>query len=303
MQEPNPLAPFPRREGGTGVRWESYLPSPVRRGVGGEVLKEYGLQTQLTALIADFARRKTGQEPLRLDVRAADVRAGDPWHVDAAFSLAGRGDFRIRNLGSDDLPLLLAFADGLGAFSKEMFCPYPWGDPVGLVVGFRETIANAVACRDASYLLLDESDGTPRAIGHFFLWAAGGNPQSQAWGLHVPDAGIAFADAYHGQGWGGLAMRVLQAAAADVKADAIELTTAQNNEPGFRTYSSVGFEYVGILRIPLGIEGTDDKGVPLAWRDERHMVYVLNPAQRETVLRYLAAKRGEQVERESNASR
>jgi ribosomal protein S18 acetylase RimI-like enzyme len=246
------------------------------------------LETELSALIVDFARRKTGAEPLLLSVTAPDV-----WHVDAAFSLAGRGDFRIRNLGGDDLSLLLGFADCLSAFSKEMFCPYPWADPVGLAAGLRESIANAVSHRDASYLLLDESGAAPRAVGHFFLWAGGGNPQSAAWGVHVPDVGIAFADAYHGQGWGGLAMRVLQAAAADLKADAIELTTAQNNEPGFRTYSRVGFEYVGILRIPLGIDGTDPAGVPLAWRDERNMVYMVNPAQRETVLRYLASKRGE----------
>ena len=41
--------------------------------------------------------------------------------------------------------------------------------------------------------------------------------------------------------------------AADLKADAVELTTAMDNGSGWNTYLRCGFEYTGIIRNPLDV--------------------------------------------------
>ena len=108
----------------------------------------------------------------------------------------------------------------------------------------------------------------------------------------MPELGIGIADAYHGRGLGGLAVRLLQAVGRDLDVDAIELTTHPENVAGYRTYLGAGFEQVGMLRIhaPASPDATDAAN---ARRDERHMVYVINAAKRMAVLEHLARQRAE----------
>ena len=233
------------------------------------------------ALEALFRHHLPGSE-------AVEIIAPDCWQLQAHFLLS-HGGYRLRNLTDGDEDALCRFADQLGARSREMFAPYPWEDPVACRTAFTLAIAQARQHIDASYLL--EHDGNP--IGHAFLWKAGGHPLTQHLGLQVPELGIALADAYHGKGLGKLMIQVLQVVARALAADAIELTTAAENESGWRLYQHVGFEYVGMLRIPLGVDVTAAELGQVAatrYRYERHMVYLLNEAKRTSIQAYLAAK-------------
>jgi len=135
-------------------------------------------------------------------------------------------------------------------------------------------------------------EGLP--VGEFFLWKAGGNPDSRIYGLELPELGIGFVDAYHGRGLGGLCTRFLTIVAEYLKADGIELTTALDNEPGFRTYLNAGYEYVGDIANPLEVDVTSVLGEQTGaarWRAERQMVRVINPSRRAALLDYLTEKR------------
>ncbi len=242
------------------------------------------LTERLTEIVGDFAKRKS------LSLRDLIVHAPDCWNVRVAFAADGLGRFGIRNLAAGDGKAMHEFGRSLGDRAKELFAPYPWNEAANLDAAFAAAIGQSTARVDASYLL--EHEG--RAIDHFFLWKAGGNPQTQAAGLEIPELGVAIADAWQGRGLGGLAVRVLQAVAHDLGCDAIELTTATFNDAGWGTYQRAGFEYVGILRIPLGVDVTAAEAGEVhatAFRDERQMVYCINAATRPRVLEYLAAKR------------
>jgi len=105
---------------------------------------------------------------------------------------------------------------------------------------------------------------------------------------------VAIADTYHGKGFGGLAVRILQAVAHSLNADGVELTTVKTNEAGWNTYLHAGFEYVGILRIPLEVDvtaATSGTVQATRLRDERQMVYIINQQKRDDILRYLKLKR------------
>lgn len=241
------------------------------------------MEAEIRALITEFAARRTGRAP-----QALSVRAPDPWALQIHFSLAepGQGEFAVRNLREGDVRWLLAFGQRLGALSRDLFSPYPWGDEAALEAAFRHAIRQSVERVDASYLLF--CNGEP--VGHFFLWKAGGNPHSLAHGVQLPELGVAIADAHQGQGLGSLAVRLLQIVARTLRADGIQLTTAMSNAAGWNTYLGAGFEYVGITRIPLDVDVTAvlaGEAQGARWRDERLMVYVINEARRDAILRYL----------------
>ncbi len=245
------------------------------------------LQARIEQLIRDFATRRTAAAPTALSVQAPSC-----WAVDVAFTLAGCGDFRLRNLREGDVPALLAFGRQLGPAALDFFAPYPWHAENELPKAFAATIASAVNRVDASYLL--ECDGKP--IGHFFLWKAGGNPHARAHGVEVPELGVAVADAVQGKGFGGLAMRFLLAVAHDLHADGVELTTAQTNESGWQTYLHTGFEYTGLICNPLDVDVAafvNGEVVATRFRDERQMIYIINTEKRTAILRYLEVKRQE----------
>jgi RimJ/RimL family protein N-acetyltransferase len=239
----------------------------------------------LAAAIAGSLRRRYPE------LAGLAVTAPDPWAVDARFTLPA-GVFRLRSLATGDVPVFHAFGAVLSATGKHFFSPYPWDEVDKLDGAFQAAIDASVSRVDASYFL--ECDGAP--IGHFFLWKAGGNPHARAHGVEVPELGIAVGDAWQGQGFGGLIMAVLRAVAEALHADAIELTTALENENGWQTYLRAGYAYTGIIRNPQFVDVTavaNGTAVATVWRDERQMVLLLNAAKRDAVLTYLAVKREE----------
>ena len=243
------------------------------------------MEAKIRSLIFDYAVRKTGAAP---DV--ITLRVTDPWDVLISFGLPGRGLYEIRNVRADDLETFRAFSDGLSAASREAFRPYPWDSQDRLLPALRLAISQAVGRVDACYLMFREAC----PVGEFFLWKAGGNPDSRVYGVEVPELGIGLADAYHGRGLGGLCTRLLTIVAEHLKADGIELTTALDNEPGFHTYLNAGYECVGDIVNPLEADVTavlGEQATAARWRVERQMIHVLNQSRRADVLAYLAEKR------------
>jgi hypothetical protein len=243
------------------------------------------MEEKVRSLIFDYVQRKSGATP---ELHA--LRATDPWDVHIVFSLPGSGLFEIRNVRAGDLETFLVFNEGLSPASRESFRPYPWDSKEKLLPALRTAVSQAVTGVDACYLMFHEA----LPVGEFFLWKAGGNPDSRIYGVEVPELGIGFADNYHGRGLGGLCTRLLTIVAEHLKADGIELTTAMDNEPGFRTYLSAGYEYVGDIANPLEADVTavlGEQASAARWRVERQMIHVLDESRRADVLTYLAAKR------------
>jgi RimJ/RimL family protein N-acetyltransferase len=243
------------------------------------------LETELLLTIDDYASRKAGG-----NINDVVIYSPSVWNIDVSFIINENESCQIRNIREGDLDLLLKFGEGLGELSKDLFGPYPWYDAPRLHDAFTAAIQQSINHNTASYLII--RNGIP--MGHFFLWAAGGNSHSREHGVELPELGVAIADAYHGHGFGGLAVRILQAVARNINADGIELTTAMTNESGWNTYLHAGFEYVGILRIPLEVDVTAaTSGLVQAtrYRDERQMVYIINPQKSDEILQYLKLKR------------
>ena len=244
------------------------------------------LTAQLREIMTKFAHRHGCESTSTLAIRAENC-----WSISVSCDLPQFGSIRLRNLQPGDVRSMADFGTRLGPEAKEMFCPYPWKEPEALPKAFQAAIEQSVNRVDASYLIEDGEGGT---IGHFFLWKAGGNPHSQAFGLELPELGVAVADAWQGKGLGSLSVRILQAVARDLQADAVELTTAMDNGAGWNTYLRCGFEYTGIIRNPLDVDVTaaiNGDVQATRFRDERQMVEVINDVKRECVLDYLATKR------------
>jgi ribosomal protein S18 acetylase RimI-like enzyme len=243
------------------------------------------VEQQLKEVVEDFVRRKDAGPVHRLEISAPDC-----WRMSIRLDLGERESLEVANLRDGDLPALHQFAMLLGERGKDLFCPYPWTDSRALDPAFLSAIRQSVARVDASFLLRRGGD----AIGHFFLWKAGGNPHSLAHGLQVPELGVAIAEPFQRRGMGGLCVRILQAAARSLGADGIELTTAMTNDSGWSTYRGAGFEYVGQIRTPLDVDVTAALAGQVTasrFREERQMLYVIRPDTREALLRYLQLKR------------
>jgi hypothetical protein len=245
------------------------------------------MEEQIRSLILDYARRKAGVEPGSLS-----LRAGDPWDLHITFLLSTGDRFEIRNVRGDDLGAFLAFGERMSPATKNFFLPYPWDHPGLLIPALRSAMDQAVSRVDACYFMLH--NGAP--AGEFFLWKAGGNPDSRAHGLEIPELGVGFADAFHGRGLGSFSVRLLNIVAGHLQADAVELTTAMDNEPGFRTYLRAGYEYAGDIANPVEVDVTavlSGRVKPNRWRTERQMIHVINQGRRADILAYLAAKRAQ----------
>jgi len=196
----------------------------------------------------------------------------------------------MRRLQDGDVPLLQEFGAALSATSKYFFAPYPWASGPALEQAFAQVIRQTEARIDAYYMLCQGG----RPAGQFFLWKAGHNPLSAPYGVAVPEVGIAVVDAYQGRGLGRLCMEVLRVVGESLDADALELSTALDNEPGYRTYLSCGYEQVGLIGIPLDVDVTAALAGEVTasrWRDERQMIYLLKAARRAAVLDFLAYER------------
>ena len=198
---------------------------------------------------------------------------------------------RARPLCADDADHLIGFGSRLSERSKLLFCPYPWGDPDRLRQSVEQAIKNSVDGTDASFLVFGPDQ---QAIGHFFLWKAGGNAVSKRNGVQVPELGIALADEYHGRALGLQMVAHLQGVAEDMGNHGIELTTASENDAAWKLYAKAGFEYMGMIQNPLEVDVTEaaaGSAVALNFRKERQMAYVINGSHRADVLEYLKGKR------------
>jgi RimJ/RimL family protein N-acetyltransferase len=241
----------------------------------------------LREVFSEFLRRH-GAEESRLTIPSKDI-----WKLDIRCDLAAFPGFCIRSLNRDDVPALQSFGDKLGPGARHLFAPYPWAEPDQLPDAFRKAIDNAVRRVDASYLMEVKDKG---AIGHFFLWKAGGNAHSRKHGVQVPELGVAIGDEWQRKGLGQLAVRLLNAVARELRADAVELTTAMTNEGGWNTYRGCGYEFTGIIRNPLDVDVaavTNGEVKATRFRDERQLVYVIDETKRRQVLDYLTLKREE----------
>jgi GNAT superfamily N-acetyltransferase len=110
--------------------------------------------------------------------------------------------------------------------------------------------------------------GTTKVIAHAFLWSAQDD---------VPELGLAVADEWQGRGLGKLLLGVLEACARHTGRLGIELTTMQNNEVAYKAYCAAGYEYLGIIRNPIGVDVTAAfRGEVVAddYCDERSMIKV-----------------------------
>lgn len=243
-------------------------------------------ESDVAGIIRAWIERQGG------DVRAFAVRVGGHGSTACAFALGDAlgAPMEIRTLCASDRPLLERFGASLGVRSRDLFAPYPWDDLVRLSPALETAVAHAVAGRDLAFLIL--RDGEP--IGHFFLWGAGGNAHALAHGVDVPELGIAIADRYHGCGLGFLAVRILQEIAAGMGKDAIELTTALENDAGWSMYQRAGFVYTGMIRNPLDVDvvaAARGDALPTRFREERQLIYVIRAERRRAIEAYLAHKR------------
>ena len=244
------------------------------------------LNESLHDVMAEFFRRRGQTEDNRLQ-----IEADDPWTLNILCDLPQLPGVCIRSMHGDDVPSLQDFGTRLGPVSKDFFCLYPWDDPAALPQALEKAVEHAVERIDASYLM-ETADHA--IIGYFFLWKAGGNPHSQQYQIQVPELGVAVADEFQGRGLGGLSIRLLQAITRDLGADAIELTTALDNEAGWHTYLRCGFQYTGIITHPLEVDvtaATAGEVQAAKYRPEKQMVYVIDEEKRQLVLDYLTMKR------------
>lgn len=207
----------------------------------------------------------------------------DPWQLRAALALTGC-TCDVRPLEAGDEAALVAFGrTHLSDLSRKLFAPYNWDSPK-LAEEFAASIAASLARRDLHLVALDATSEPPRIVGHAFLWSVGDD---------VPELGVAVADELHGRGLGQALIRLLDGAARHLNRAAIELTTMQDNARAFATYRRYGFEDLGIIRNPLGVDVTAafaGTATPTGFADEHHMCLVLDEGRRQQTLAQLKQK-------------
>ncbi len=199
------------------------------------------------------------------------------------------GSFQVRLLKKGDENLLLRFSEMLGTKTKRLFSPYHWGTDEQ-VPEYKVAITKTKKGENASFCVLNSS-GIP--IAYLALWGISREILHGKQVLHIPTLGICVADEYQNKGIGRTCMKFLQDTAKELSLDAIELTTVLNNEHAIKLYLSCGFQDVGTLCIPLGIDPstTDESALSNAiWREERHMVYILNSQKEPVIKDYLLQK-------------
>ena len=189
----------------------------------------------------------------------------------------------VRPLASGDEEALSAFGlHGLSDESRRLFAPYDWSAPSPtLLAAFRSSIANSQSRRDLHLIAL--SGG--KVCCHGFL---------SSMCEEIPVLGIAVVDAWHGRGLARQMMSLLERAGVAEGKPAIEVTTMQDNERARSVCLRAGYEELGIIRRPLGVDVTAAFAGSVAatsFRDERQMCRVLDEEARPRVLEAMAAKR------------
>ena len=182
--------------------------------------------------------------------------------------LAAVPDLTLRGLRRSDLHGLRVFGlHGLSKMSRSLFAPFPWDSPEELDGALSSTIENHLEQRDW-HVVLVAGDGST-IVGEVFLWSV-----QEA----IPELGIAVADEYHRTGLGHFLLHVASAVATALGAQAIELTTVPGNGRARRLYETCGWESLGMIRNPIGVDVTAafaGEVVAKEFCDEVHMVKML----------------------------
>lgn len=192
---------------------------------------------------------------------------------------------RLRAVTTGDEEALTVFAlKGLSERSRVFFAPYDWSAGArSLSEEYGESIDNSLSGRDLHLVALD-GDGS--IVAHGFLWSMGSSD--------VPELALAVADAWHGRGLGRMLLARLERACRDEGKSAIELTTMQDNARALKTYEAAGYERLGLILNPLGVDVTaafaGEPCTPTGVTVEHHLVRVLDEACREGVMAAMAAK-------------
>ncbi|MBI4043593.1 MAG: N-acetyltransferase [Candidatus Diapherotrites archaeon] len=205
------------------------------------------------------------------------------------------GSVQIRLLAHGDEKNLVQLANSLSADTRELFAPYKWGADAQ-IQDFKDAILSSEAGKDLSYLLFTPS-GTP--IGHMALWSVTQPHFLDGKNIKIPTLGICIANDFQRKGLGRIGVNFLQKQAREIGVNAIELTFAPRNYRAERLYQSQGFEDIGMLRIPLGVnpaaQNVDLKSVKV-WRDERHFAYIIDHNNATAIKSYLKNKQTKKVQ-------
>jgi len=156
----------------------------------------------------------------------------------------------VRRLSEGDAPALRAFNDDLSKRTESLFLPHCYDDDT-----LSAYIERSRQDLDRSYVLL----AGERIVGYFFLWHFR-DP--------VPVLGIGITDDYQGRGLGKQMMDVLIDDARKAGREAVELTTALDNERAFELYKHKGFRYI------RDVDNVSGDGRIIK---ERHMFLPVNP--------------------------
>jgi RimJ/RimL family protein N-acetyltransferase len=189
----------------------------------------------------------------------------------------------VRPLKPGDEEALVAFGlRGLSAESRRLFAPYSWAAPTETLMSeFSASIANSMAKRDLHIV----ATASGKICAYAFLWSVSDE---------VPELGIAVADALHGRGLGRKLLALLERVCLAESKPAIELTTMQDNAAAHVLYLKAGYEDLGLIRNPLGVDVTAafvGSVVASTFSDELHMCRILDESARARILESLAAKR------------
>jgi len=189
----------------------------------------------------------------------------------------------LRPLGKSDEEKLYHFGiSGLAGLSHDLSTVYNWSSD-GFIAEFGESSTKTFNRHDLHMVAVDPFGGC--IVAHGFMRSV----QSD-----VPELGIAVAEQWRGCGLGRRMLLFLEAVGAAAGKSAIELTTVQHNTTAQHIFETVGYEVLGLMRSPLGcskvaaIAGT---GTPSGFRDEVHMVRILDEGRRAETLAALVLKR------------
>ena len=106
-------------------------------------------------------------------------------------------------------------------------------------------VALSLVVAHVHLVALADNDIDSKICCHGFLWSMCDE---------VPELGIAVCDAWHGRGLAKHMLTLLEKVCLAEKKPAIELTTMQDNERAHSVYLKAGYEDLGIIRNPLGVD-------------------------------------------------
>ncbi|RKX76815.1 MAG: hypothetical protein DRP60_07130 [Spirochaetes bacterium] len=166
------------------------------------------------------------------------------------FTLKNGKILQYRKLQQGDEKLLSTFNAALSEKSRTLFMPHGYN-----IETLAKVINRAESGEDAAYIALDKE----RIAAYWFLW----------WfNTPFPVLGIGILDEFHGLGLGKQLIQHLINLAETGGCEAIELTTALDNEAGQALYEKTGFKRIGTVENISG----DGKIT-----EEIHMVYSIKP--------------------------